>query len=149
MKRPIVTVGALVFNTCGEALFVLTHKWKNTYGIPGGKIEHGEEAWTAVIRELKEETGLRIKPSKVFLVQDCIDSREFYKANCHFILINYLATTKTKVVKLNDEAQSYLWMKPKEALKLKLNQPTRILVEAYLARRGSIHRIRQSIKNIF
>ena len=140
-KRPIVTVGALVFNTRDEALFVFTHKWKNTYGIPGGKIEYGEKSREAVIRELKEETGLTIKPSEVFLVQDCIDSREFYKANCHFILINYLATTKTKAVKLNDEAQSYLWMKPKEALKLKLNRPTRVLVEAYLSR--------QIVKNVF
>lgn len=134
MKRPIITVGALVCNSRGEALFVFTHKWKNTYGIPGGKIEYGETARQAVIRELKEETGLTIKPSEIFLVQDCIASQEFYKKKSHFILINYLATTKTKSVTLNNEAQSYLWVKPKEALKLKLNKPTRILVEKYLLR---------------
>lgn len=141
-KRPLVTVGALVFNSRGEALFVFTHKWKNTYGIPGGKIEHGETARAAVIREIKEETGLTIKPSEIFMVQDCIDSQEFYKKQTHFILINYLATTKTKSVTLNDEAQSHLWMKPREALKLKLNKPTRILVKKYLSRRGLIYRTR-------
>lgn len=138
LKFPLATVGALVFNARGEALFVFTHKWKNTYGIPGGKIEHGETARNAVIRELKEETGLTIKPSEIFLVQDCIHSQEFYKKRTHFILINYLATTKTKSVKLNDEAQSYLWAKPREALKLKLNKPTRVLVEKYLGCRGAL-----------
>jgi hypothetical protein len=37
--------------------------------------------------------------------------------------------------KLNSEALSYLWIDPREALSLHLNEPTRTLIETVLARR--------------
>lgn len=130
---PVATVGALVLDLKGRVLLVLTHKWGLSYGIPGGKIDKGENAREAVIRELREETGLRIQPGELFLCQDCIDSDEFYVPGSHFLLLNYVAKLKRpQTVTLNDEAVSYLWIDPHEALKLHLNLPTRVLIEAYL-----------------
>lgn len=129
---PIPTVGALIFNKKQECLIVLTHKWGFTYGIPGGKIEKGETAIEALKREIHEETALRIKPGKLLLVQDCIHSKEFYRPNTHFILMNYVATSTSTRVCLNDEAISHLWITPQKALKLNLNKPTRVLIEHYL-----------------
>lgn len=130
---PIPTVGALVFNKKRECLLVFTHKWGFTYGIPGGKIKKGETALHALKRELKEETGLTIKPGKLIMVQDCINSPEFYKPGMHFLLMNYLATTVSTRVRLNDEAQSFIWVTPDEALKLNLNTPTRLLIREFLS----------------
>lgn len=133
-SHPVSTVGALIFNQKQEILLILTHKWSYTYGIPGGKIEMGENSQKAVIREIYEETNLKINPSPLYICQDSINSKEFYIPNSHFLLLNYLATIKTKTnqVKLNDEAISYLWVPPKEALNLQLNQPTKKLIEFYL-----------------
>jgi hypothetical protein len=39
-------------------------------------------------------------------------------------------------VVLNEEGREYRWMKLVEAKKLKLNRPTRILIEAVMKRRG-------------
>src|SRR6266478_1562852 len=39
---PIVTVGALIFDSAGRGLMVRTHKWSNLWGIPGGKVKSGE-----------------------------------------------------------------------------------------------------------
>lgn len=130
--HPVATVGALVLNRKGEALLVLTHKWGYTYGIPGGKIDKGETAKAALIREFKEETGLKIRAGDLFLMMDCIESPEFYVPNSHFLLLNYLARAASSAVKLNDEALSYLWIRPEAALRLKLNEPTRRLISAYL-----------------
>lgn len=132
LPHPVVTVGALVLNRKGEALLVLTHKWSYTYGIPGGKIDKGETAKAALIREFKEETGLKIKAGDLFLTMDCIDSPEFYVSGSHFLLLNYVARSVTTRVRLNDEALSFLWIQPEEALNLKLNAPTRQLIEEYL-----------------
>jgi hypothetical protein len=37
-------------------------------------------------------------------------------------------------VKLNDEAREFRWVAPATALKMKLNKPTKILLEAVLKR---------------
>jgi hypothetical protein len=64
------------------------------------------------------------------LVQDCIHSKEFYR-DAHFVLLNYTCRCADKPrVKLNDEGREFRWVKIAEAKKLKLNKPTKILLEA-------------------
>ena len=126
---PVVTVGALVFNDAGEVLMVRTHKWSGLWGIPGGKIKSGETSVDALRREIKEETNLDISEIKFVLVQDCIHSKEFYR-DAHFVLLNYTAKAKPGTeVKLNDEAREFKWLSLEAALKMKLNQPTRVLLD--------------------
>lgn len=132
-EYPVATVGALISDPEGRILLVLTHKWGHTYGIPGGKIEKGEDAVAALRREIREETGLAISDIRFVLVQDCIDSPEFYVPGSHFLLFNYTARTRGTKVALNDESLSYLWVEPRQALGLPLNEPTRRLIEAVLA----------------
>jgi phosphoglycolate phosphatase len=128
---PISTVGALIFNGAGEALMIRTHKWSNKWGIPGGKIKWGETSEAALRREIKEETGLKVTGIEFVLVQDCIHSKEFYH-DAHFVLLNYTCRCagKNPRVKLNEEGQEFRWLTLAEAKKLKLNQPTKILIEA-------------------
>ncbi|MFP5501554.1 MAG: NUDIX domain-containing protein [Candidatus Sericytochromatia bacterium] len=124
---PIVTVGALIADPEGRVLVVKTHKWGDRYGIPGGKIEEGETMEAAVHREIKEETGLDVFEVRFAMVQDCIDSPEFYKP-AHMVLLNFTCRSEGGPVTLNDEAQSYRWVTPAEALALDLNTPTRQLL---------------------
>ena len=129
---PVVTVGALIFNDSGDVLMVRTHKWSNLWGIPGGKVKWAEPSVDALRREIKEETNLDISEIEFVLVQDCIHSKEFYR-DAHFVLLNYTARCRRGTeVKLNDEAREFRWVKPAVALEMKLNQPTRTLLEAAL-----------------
>lgn len=130
---PLATVGALIFNSKGEVLMIRTHKWSNLWGIPGGKIKFGETSEAALRREILEETGLKISDIQFTLVQDCIHSQEFYR-DAHFVLLNYTARCigKNPNVKLNDEGREFRWVKLAETKKMKLNKPTKILVQAVL-----------------
>lgn len=127
---PLVTVGALVFRPDGQLLLVRTHKWSDLWGIPGGKIKWSESSEDALVREIHEETALRIEKIRFVMVQDCIHSKEFYR-DAHFILLNYTCLTTSRAeVKLNDEAQEFRWVTPEEALQMPLNTPTlRLLLE--------------------
>jgi len=129
-QPPLATVGGLVFNRAGEALMIRTHKWSDKWGIPGGKIKWGETSGAALRREILEETGLKISSIRFVLVQDCIHSKEFYR-DAHFVLLNYTCRCagKNPRVKLNDEGREFRWVKLAEAKKMKLNKPTKILLE--------------------
>jgi len=134
--KPIVTVGALIFNGAGEVLMVRTHKWSNLWGIPGGKVRWGESSEMALAREIREETVLTVEDIRFVVVQDCIHSKEFYR-DAHFVLLNYTCQTRgSEEVVLNEEAQEHRWLPLRASLELSLNQPTRVLVEAVLKDRG-------------
>jgi len=131
IEPPVATVGALIFNNKKEVLMIRTHKWSGLWGIPGGKIKRGESSLAALRRELLEETGLKITDIKFVIVQDCISSKEFYR-DAHFVLLNYTCkcVAKNPRVVLNDEAREFQWLKLAAAKKLKLNKPTKILLDA-------------------
>lgn len=130
---PVATVGGLIFNQEGRMLLVRTAKWSDLWGIPGGKIEWGEPSETALVRELREETGLEVHDVRFVLVQDAIHPPEFYK-DAHFLLLNYTCSvTGHPEVRLNDEAQEFRWVDWSEARQLPLNSPTRILLDAVQA----------------
>jgi phosphoglycolate phosphatase-like HAD superfamily hydrolase/ADP-ribose pyrophosphatase YjhB (NUDIX family) len=141
---PTSTVGALIFNSAGEALMIRTHKWSNLWGIPGGKIKWGETSEAALRREIEEETGLKVMGIKFVLVQDCIHSKEFYR-DAHFILLNYTCRCagKNPRVTLNDEGREFRWVRPTEARKMKLNKPTKILLDAVLKQKSGSPRRRR------
>lgn len=126
--RPIATVGALIHDGAGNVLMIRTHKWSDLWGIPGGKIERGESSENALKREIREETDLEISDIRFVMNQDCIDSPEFIRPE-HFILLNYLAKASSHDVILNDEAEDFRWVSMDDALKLKLNHATKVLLQ--------------------
>ncbi|MBK1883742.1 HAD hydrolase-like protein [Luteolibacter pohnpeiensis] len=127
-KRPIITVGGLVHDGAGQVLMIQTHKWGDRWGIPGGKVEHGEPAEQALRREMREETGLEISDIRFALVQDCINSPEFLRPE-HFVLLNYTALATSREVVLNEEAEHFRWLPLADAFDLDLNEPTRVLLQ--------------------
>lgn len=127
---PVATVGALVASPRDRLLVVRTHKWRGTWGVPGGKIEYGESVHQALVREFREETGLDIHDVRVGPVQEAIHSEEFHRP-AHFILLNFIARTESEHVTLNDEAEEYAWLSPRDAMGLELNSFTHRLLAFY------------------
>lgn len=63
----IVAVDGIIENDKNEILLVKSRD-KEIYTIPGGQVEIGENLTNALIREIKEETGIRFKNETVYII---------------------------------------------------------------------------------
>lgn len=130
---PVTSVGILIFSPHGRVLLVRSHKWNNLYTLPGGKVDYGERCIDAAKREAKEETNLDVVNLKFCLFQECIFSDQFWKKN-HLIMHDYRAEIGPNQTEgdvfLNDEAETFVWIDPKEAFSLPLTRETENLLRS-------------------
>lgn len=128
---PEPIAGTFIQNYKGEIILIKTHKWNGKYCVPGGHIEVGETIEQALKREAKEEMGLDVYEPKFLVLHEYLPDGSFHKSR-HFLFLNYLLKTDSTEVTLNDEAESFVWVKPKDALKLPLEHYTKKTIEEYL-----------------
>jgi ADP-ribose pyrophosphatase YjhB (NUDIX family) len=67
LPKHIAGAGAIFRDTDGGILLVKP-AYRQTWEIPGGGLEHGEDPWAAAVREVKEETGLELRPGRLLAV---------------------------------------------------------------------------------
>lgn len=99
-----------------EVLLVKTHKWGNRYSIVGGKVNRNERLKQALLREVKEETGLGGEVGQHICTFDQIKNSGYYQTGIQHIFVDNVVSVSSKNVKLNEEAQDYIWALPSEAL---------------------------------
>ena len=126
-------MGAFIFNAKGELLLLESHKWPGRYVVPGGHVELGERLEEAVVREAKEETGLDIRDIEFINFQQFIYDPAFWKKR-HFIFFDFACKTDSTSVQLNDEAEGFIWVEPRQALTMELDTYTRRSVEMWVRR---------------
>lgn len=130
-KYPEPVVGAFIFNKEGKLFLMKSHKWNDSFSVPGGHIEYGEKIEDALRREVNEETGLSIYDQKFICLWDFIEESGYWKKK-HMIFLNFLAKTESSDVCLNHEAHEYIWTSPDDALKLPLERYAKLTIEGYL-----------------
>jgi 8-oxo-dGTP pyrophosphatase MutT (NUDIX family) len=115
-----------------EILLVKTHKWGGRYSIVGGKVRRNERLQRALLREVKEETMLSGDVGAHICTFDQIKDSGYYRGGIQHIFVDNVVTVKSKKVRLNDEAQDYVWALPSEALRhLDIEPNARTTVELY------------------
>ena len=117
-----------------EILLVQTHKWGNRWSVVGGKVRRHERLLDALAREVREETGLAVRPGAHLATFDQIRNSGYYQSGIQHIFVDYVVRADSKRVTLNDEAQAHLWIPAKEALaSLDIEPNARHIVELYAA----------------
>jgi nucleoside triphosphatase len=134
-QYPEPTVGALIFSPEGKLFLMRSHKWKGRYVLPGGHIELGERMTEALKREVKEETNLSIRDLDFICFQECIYDERFWQRR-HFIFFDYACQTEDTDVRLNSEAQEYVWVALDEIADLPVEHYTAVVIEEYRKRTG-------------
>ena len=108
-SAPVVGVGGVVVRD-GRALLVRRGK-APLYGrwtVPGGTVELGETLEAAVVRELEEETGLRVEPLEVLAVFDRID-RDGERVAYHYVIVDYLCRWRSGEARAASDALEVAW----------------------------------------
>jgi nucleoside triphosphatase len=134
-RYPEPTVGALIFNTEGRLFLMSSHKWRGKWVVPGGHIELGERMEDALRREVKEETNLDICDIEFVCFQEFIHDPRYWKRS-HFIFFDFTCRTDSTDVRLNDEAQEYVWVTLEEARRLPVERYTAVAIGEYLKKKG-------------
>lgn len=86
--RPIPAVGVVCLR--GDSVLLIrrgTPPRQGEWSLPGGRIEPGERAMDAALRELREETGVEAEITGLIDVVDGL----FPEAGRHYVLIDYAA----------------------------------------------------------
>jgi 8-oxo-dGTP pyrophosphatase MutT (NUDIX family) len=101
------------------------------YDVPGGRLELGEKFDHALVREVKEETGLHIE------IGDPLGVLE-WRPNVHretwqIIGIYFLCTTNSNAVVLSNDHDRYVWIDPREYKRYNLVGELPKLFEKYLS----------------
>jgi 8-oxo-dGTP diphosphatase len=119
-KMPKATVGAIITKGRKPNLQILLTKrniepYENFWCLPGGHIDNGEKAIDAVVREVKEETGLCFNPQFFDYFDEILPAIGFYA-----VVMIYVGEAAGEIDIQEDEVADIRWFHLEEALKLDL-----------------------------
>jgi len=140
-RAPVASVGVACFR--GEAVLLVRRgkaPLEGRWSLPGGRIEWGERAVDAALRELREETGCE---AHIVALVDVVDA--VMRANAppdaapwgHYVLIDYLAIWAGGEPIAGDDAADARFFEPDELANLGLWSETLRVIEAARALRAA------------
>src|SRR5882672_1583749 len=91
-QRPFLAVSAAIIR--GGKVLVVRRARKpalNLYTLPGGAVEAGEALTDAIVREVREETSLEIKPSGFAGHREVIVHDSKGRTERHFVILCFAA----------------------------------------------------------
>ena len=128
--RPVVGVGALIFRS-SRILMAQRGKQplKGSWSLPGGAVETGESLDAAVRREVREETGLEVRPVKVFQIFERITRDSRGAAEYHYVLIDYLCSVTGGALRAGDDVCRVQWMRQRDLAELPITEGTLAVID--------------------
>jgi len=133
--RPILAVSAVVWR---DGRFVVVRRARppaqGLFTLPGGGVEAGETLKQAVVRELREETGLIVEPIDVAGHREVIMRDAEGRVARHFVILAFAALWQQGELTLNEELAEARWIDAAELAGLTTTEGLAEIVAAALRR---------------
>lgn len=105
----MITLGvSAVIRDGDKLLFVRRGRepYAGCWALPGGKVRRYEPHRHALVREVREETGLTVSPERVAGVAEAIDPELGY----HFVIVAYFVSVGGGELRAGDDAAATAWL---------------------------------------
>jgi 8-oxo-dGTP diphosphatase len=112
-SRPQIAVGAIVIDD-GRLLMVQRggDPGRGLWSLPGGRVEAGEYLHDALVREVREETGLDVEPQALVGILEIV-------GDPHYVILDFAASATTKAEPVaQGDADDARWVPLSEIEKL-------------------------------
>jgi len=129
-KRPLIGVGALILDR-DRILMAQRGKepLKGWWSLPGGLLEIGESLADAVRREVREETGLEIRPLGILEVFERIMRDAGGAPEYHYVLIDYMCRVAGGTACAGDDVCRVDWVRRRDLPRLQITEGTLAVIE--------------------
>ena len=127
---PQVAVGAVVFKE-NAVLLVRRNQSpaKGLWAIPGGSVELGESLQEAAEREIREETGIRIRAKDPCYTFDVLERDNTGKVRFHYVIVDLAAEYVSGEPKAGDDASEARWVPLDQVGNLTVSKHTQDLLQ--------------------
>lgn len=128
-RRPAIGVAGVIWKA-GRCLLIQRGKEprKGEWSLPGGHQEWGETVREAVLREIREETGLEVEVTGLLDVVDAIAPDTDGRIDYHFTLIDFRCEWLSGDAVAGDDAAAVRWNTMAELEDLELWEETRRII---------------------
>lgn len=139
LPKKTVSNAVLLFNTKKE-LLILKTSYRKHWTLPGGVVEYDESIMTALLREVKEETNLKISQPKLAALDYCAPKiiKGTQNSESVQVLFDGGVVDETKIKIDGKEIIDYQFCEIEKALKL-LGLPLRRMVLSYLENKKPLY----------
>ncbi|HUI56149.1 MAG TPA: NUDIX hydrolase [Bryobacteraceae bacterium] len=129
-RRPLIGVGAILLRR-DRILMAQRGKepLKGWWSLPGGALETGESLANAVRREVREETGLEVRPLGVLEIFERIMRDKSGAAEYHYVLIDYVCRVTGGTLCPGDDVCAVEWVRREDLPKLQITEGTLAVIE--------------------
>lgn len=113
----IVAAAGVVLNDEGQVLLVNTYQ--DSWVLPGGEVEIGENLIDGVKREIFEESGLEVEVGELFCISSNTAAYPGYngvKTVPTKVIFDFICTAKSGVIRGSDENSESAWFPKERAL---------------------------------
>ncbi|HUQ94869.1 MAG TPA: NUDIX hydrolase [Bryobacteraceae bacterium] len=130
-KRPILGVGALIFRHNRILLVERAREpLKGCWSLPGGVLETGERLEEGIRREVREETGLEVKPVALATIFERIINDDKGRAEYHYVLIDYICRIIGGTPAAASDVSAIAWVQEQDLSDYKLTEGTLPVIQA-------------------
>lgn len=113
--RPYLAVSAAIIRD--DKVLIVRRSRPPAHGLftlPGGGVEAGETLHQAIMREVREETGLTIEPVALAGYREVIVRDDAGRIERHFVILAFAARWIAGEPSLNEELAEAMWLRPSD-----------------------------------